>query len=288
MKIGTYFLIFIPIIALSCYTFITYRKLPGMYDLKLVRRVYYIFVMLYMAALFLIYHNNLENAVIIRVENVNNLFINFILFLFMAILWEYLFISCRTLKNFKFKDIELNVSELDQVKYVDKTQDKQISYLDSVINAKLEMVKYVDNYVKNSELNPDKSYKDIIKEYENKRKNLKIFTYYENEMEVMTRELNINKDILSSLLYSINLFGYCIPKGFRKKDYIFAKYKTKYTENDIIIVLNSDFLVDNEHLMLFDTIYYFEVLIELNILQAENDNLSIQNRYIYYNNDIRR
>lgn len=288
MKIWTYFLIFIPIIALSCYTYITYRKLPGMYDLKLVRRVYYIFIMLYMAVLFLIYRDNIENAVIIRIENVNNLFINFILFLFMAILWEYLFISCRTLKNFKFKDIELNVSDLDQVKYVDKTQDKQISYLDSVINAKLEMVKYVDHYVKYSELNPDESYKDIIKEYESKRKNVRVFAYFENETELMARELKINKNILSSLMYSINLFGYCIPKGFRKKDYIFAKYHTKYSENDIIIVLNSDFLVDNEHLMLFDTIYYFEVLIALNILQEENDNLSIQNRYIYYNTDIRK
>lgn len=259
-----------------------------MYDLKLVRRVYYIFVMLYMAVLFLVYRNNIENTVIIRIENVNNLFINFILFLFMAILWEYLFISCRTLKNFKFKDIELDVTDLDQVKYVDKTQDKQISYLDSVINAKLEMVKYVDHYVKHSELNPDESYKDIIKEYESKRKNVRVFAYFENETELMARDLKINKDILSSLMYSINLFGYCIPKGFRKKEYIFAKYHTKYSENDIIIVLNSDFLVDNEHLMLFDTIYYFEVMIALNILQAENDNLSIQNRYIYYNTDIRK
>ncbi|MEL4105659.1 hypothetical protein AAFA46_02290 [Oscillospiraceae bacterium WX1] len=274
---AVYFLIFTPILAFACYTLFSYRKLPDVYDLKLTRRVYYIFVLLYLAVLFLFYRSQVENTVIIHIDNVNNLFVNYAIFLVLAVVWEYLFISCRTLKNFKFKDIELDMTELDQVKYVDKTQDRQIASLDAVLNARIEMAKFVNDYVKNSDLNPEQSYKDIIREYEKKRKNVKVFAYFEHDTEQMAKELSISKDVMTALMYAISLYGYCIPKAFRKKDYIFAKYKTKYTTSDIIVVFSSDFLVDNEHLMLFDAVDYFEVLIGLNILQAENENLGIQN-----------
>lgn len=273
-------LIIIPTVLFSLFTLFSHKRLPYAYNLKLVRRVYYIFVILFVSAVLFIYHDDIEKAIIIQIENISRPYVNYLLIFVIstviAVIWDHLFISCRTLKIFKFKDIELDMSEIDQVKYVDKTQDKQISYLDSVLNAKLEMVKYVDKYVENEDLNPDESYKDIIKEYENKRKNIRVFAYYDDEIELMAKDLSLKTDILSSLLFSISLFGYCIPKEFRKKEYIFAKYKTKYTKNDIIVVLQSDFLVDNEHSMLFDTLNYFEVLIAYNIMQAENENLSIQ------------
>jgi hypothetical protein len=280
MDITACFMILIPIILFSYYTFLSQKKLPNEYNIKLIRRVYYLFAVIYISVFIFIYHDEINQAEIIQVDHVGSRFLNYFLLLaaavIAAILWDYLFISCRSLKTFKFKDMELNISDLDQVKYVDKTQDKQISYLDSVLNAKLEMVKYIDHYVENTELNPDESYKDIISAYEHKRKNIKVHVYYDDEIDQMAKELHIEADMLSSLLFSMNLLGYCIPKGFRKKDYIFAKYKTKYTKRDIIIVLVSDFLVDNEHSMLFDAVYYFEVLIALNILQAEKENTCVQ------------
>lgn len=237
--------------------------------------MYYLFVFVYISTILWLNHDVIESTNIIQIASINSIFSNYSIILFvliaLAIIWDYLFISCKTLANFKFKDIELTINELDQVKYIDNFREKQISSLDAVLNAKLDMIKFVDNYVENNELDPDESYKDILKEYENKRGNIKIHVYFENEITSIETELGLKSDQLSAILYSLQMFGFCNPKEFNNGNYIFAWLKTKYSENDIIVVLISDSLVDKENLMLFDVINYFEVLVSVNILEAEKE-----------------
>jgi hypothetical protein len=119
MDIKMCVMILVPILLFSLYTILSQKKLPNEYNLKLIRRVYYLFSVIYISVFFYIYHEDLDHAEIIQIAHVSNRFLNYFLLIaaavIAAVIWDYLFISCRSLKTFKFKDIELNISELDQV-----------------------------------------------------------------------------------------------------------------------------------------------------------------------------
>ncbi len=277
MTLLTIFLFFMPFITFCVYTFMSNKKLPQEYNFKLVRRVYYLFIILYIFLILLIFRESISSFNIIKLSSVDKALLNYVItIIFMlaaAVLWENLFISCKTLKNVKFKDIELSFDEQSKIEYTDKLQEKEIKSLDSVLNAKINMVKYIDKYVASSDLDPTESYKNILKEYENQRKNIRISMYFENDHDItlMQKEIKLKNDEISSIMFAMNLFGYCKPKKLKNRDYIFARIKTKYTQDDLIIVLVSDFLVDNENLILLDIINYFEVIVTIHILEIEKN-----------------
>lgn len=275
MTLISILLFVVPFIAFCIFTFLSNRKLPQEYNAKLVRRIYYLFIILYLFLLLIVFREAISSLSIIRISNVDKVLLNnivvIIVLLLIAIIWEYLFISCKTLKNVKFKDVELSFDEQNKIEYTDKLQEKEIKSLDSVINTKINMVKYIDKYAANNELDPAESYEDILKEYGNQRKNIKTCVYFENNTNIslMQKKLRLKNDELSSIMYAINLFGYCKPKNLKNLDYIFARIKTKYTEDNIIVVLVSDLLVDNENLILLDIVNYFEMIVTINILEME-------------------
>lgn len=255
------------------YAFISYKKEPNEFDSSLIRRLYYLFTVGNIYAFLVTFHKDLANIKIVTIENVDtksiNLTITALTLIIISIVWEHTFISCKTLKNFKFKDLEISIDDLAKVKHIDKFQEKQINFLYSVLRAKIKMLKYIDYYIKNNELEPNQSYKDILQEYSKKRKNIDIFTYTNNNqgLKNMQKKIRLTPQQISSITYSIKLHGFCTPENFRSQDYMFALIKTKYMEDDIIVVLKSNFIIDREYLILIDIINYFEIKIELLLLQ---------------------
>ncbi len=175
--------------------------------------------------------------------------------------------SCRTFKNFKFKDLEVSIDEIDKIKYVDKFQEKQIDALYLVLNANIKMQKYIDYYVSSHDLDLDTAYTDVIQEYQNKRKGVYLAIFKNNPvgLKMMQKQFKLSPQQLSSIMYSVNLNGFCTPNNFRSQNYIFAEIKTKYINDDLIIVLKGDLLIDKEYLVIIDIINYFEIRIALEI-----------------------
>jgi hypothetical protein len=212
----------------------------------------------------------------IKTNQVDQTLLNTVIFIsamfLLFILWEHLFISCKSFKTFKFKDIEMTFDDRQNIQYVDKLQEKQIESLYAVLNAKIKMLKYIDYYIDNEVLDPQKSYFDILKEYRVKRGNVQLNCYTMNSdgINQLQREFKLTLAQLSSIMYSINLFGFCRPKEFRKQNYIFSRIKTKYLEDDIIVVLKGNLLIDKENFVIVDIINYFELLISNKILEADN------------------
>lgn len=270
------------IFAFSLFTYKSFKKIPCEYDMKLVRRIYYIFTIVHIYFFIVLFKSHIKDIKIVKTDNINTNLVNYLIiicFLFiLSILWEYLFVSCRTFKNFKFKNMEISVDELSEVKYVDNLQEKEIDTLYSVLNAKIKMLKYIDYYINNKDLNPQKSYINILKEYKERRKGIEISIFNENAkgLKHMQKKLKLNHQQLSSIIYSMNLYGFCSPINFRNDNYIFARIRTKYLEDDIIIVLRSNFLIDKEYLVLIDIINYFEIKIDLEILKLTNESNNVE------------
>lgn len=258
----------IPYVLLVLFTYKSYMKLPTGYDVKLTRRVYYLFVILYIAALTVFCDDTLKSINVFDIKNAAISYIVNIALLFLVFTaWEYIFISCKTFKTIKFKDTELTFDDLSSVQYADKLQEKENDNLYAVLNAVIKVKKYIDEYLEKNTYNYLESYKDIIKEYENKRQDVSIYVCSDNKdgLSELQREQKLSEQELSSIFYSVNMFGFSIPKQFRKDNYIFARLKTKYLADNIIIVLRGKMLIDKENLVLADILNYFEVKMTLEL-----------------------
>jgi hypothetical protein len=268
-------LLLVCVLVFGGFTYKCYRKLPFEYDFKFVRRIYYLFVILFISAVTCLYEGKIKNITVISIDKNNQILLNnalFIAFLFLLfVIWEHLFISCSTFKVLRFKDVEITFDDRQKVQYVDKLQENQIESLYAVLNAKIKMSKYIDYYVENKELDPQISYFDILKEYGKKRRNVAVDCYSMDSdgLNQLQRDCKLTSEQLSSIVYSINLCGFCRPKEFRRQSYIFALVKTIYIETDIIVVLKSDLLIDKENLVIIDIIDYYELLVSNKILEAK-------------------
>lgn len=254
----------------------SYRKLSLGYDIKFIHRIYYLIVILYIALLVIFFDNQISTIDFFNTSNLDARYaINILLLFAFFVIWEFIFISCKTFKLLKFKDIELSLEDKSSLTYIDKFQEKQIECLYSVLNAKIEMVKYIDSYIDNEVIEPYQSYIDILNEYKEKRKGVKVYAYFNNDNGIrdMQRELNINDNQLTSIMYSISIFEFCFPKNFKKKDYIFYKIKTKFVQEDLLVVLKSSLLIDNENSILADIINYFELKISFELAYNTSEEL---------------
>jgi hypothetical protein len=124
--------------------------------------------------------------------------------------------------------------------------------------------------MENNDLNPIEAYKNILKQYSNNRNKVQIYIYYDNEIDLMRNELKLTTHELSAIMFAISLTGFCTEKNFRNNNSIFAKINTKYIEEDIYIVLKGEVLIDSEYLILIDLVNYFELKVDIEILEAEN------------------
>lgn len=264
----------------SYFTYKSYLKRPLDFDIKLTRRLYYIFTIVHIYFFIVLFHKEISCLNILKMPHSTSSTLDYIaissIIFILSMFWESVFISCRSFSNIKFKDVEITMEELSQAKYTDTFQEKQINNLYSVLNAKIKMLKYVDYYIREKELSPETIYFDVLGEYPKKRKNAKVNVFYQNDdgLALMQKKMRINQEVLSSLLYSLGLYGFCSPKDFRTKDYIFTLIKTKYTEDDIIVVLQGDFLIDKEHLILINIIHYLELKIDFEISQLPDPTTS--------------
>lgn len=262
--------ILFPTILSMAYIYLCYKRLPFEYDGKMIRRIYYLLVLIYLTGLSFSFSEEISSIKILRVENnIINFGLVLLVLFCLFFIWEYIFVSCKTFKSIKIKDVEVSMDEVGVIKYVDKLQEKEIKCLYSIIDAKINMTQFIDSYIMTNELNPSVSYKDIITEYQNKRGNIKVYVYNETSegLNTIQQKHELNNHDFSSILYVLNHAGYYISREVSKKNHIYVRIRTKYLDYDIIVVLESDFLIDNEYLILIDLVHYFENKVELEIMK---------------------
>lgn len=269
----------IPVVYYVAYVVLSYRKSPVELDYKMSRRIYYLYSFIWTAVVVWIFHQDLPTINIINTKSVNSLWLNYSVVLFIfglyILAWDYLFISCTTIRKIKYKDIEFNLEEQETVRHTDEFQESQIQLLYKILSIRNKMIKYIDEYVKQNNLDPFDSYKNIMMQYSKKRKNLKVLTeiYNQTGLYKIGKVLKLNQRQISSIAYAIELTGFCNFSEFKCNDIIFSKIKTMYVEEDILLVLQSRSLIDKENLILIDIINYFELRVENEILIAENQHL---------------
>lgn len=258
------------------FTYLSYKKIPNEYDYKLIRRLYYLLIMAYIAIFVVVFKNDIKKYHIINIQNANATIINALIIaislFILSMFWEYIFISCKSFKNIKIKDFEITVDERKDIKHFDNLQDKEIKSLYNVLFAKIRMLKFINEYVEEREfLNPEEFYSDILQEYKNKRKNINIYIYKQNYKgyHQMQRDFNLTSKELSSIIYTIDMFGFCSPQKIKSKEHSFSRIKTKFADYDLLVVLESKLLVDGENYIIFDIINYFEQVVSLKIMECD-------------------
>ncbi|SHI64400.1 hypothetical protein SAMN02745941_04118 [Clostridium intestinale DSM 6191] len=276
MDIKLLLFIFIPIVFFIMYMFLAHFKQGFEEDMKLTRRGYYVVVLIWISLFSISFYEKIKEFTIIEVSWSPQYRFNFIFFLagicLLAVIWDFVFISCRTLINIKLKNTEFTLDEIKSVKYVEMLQENEIDTLYAVLNSKIKVLKYIDTRLENGlDVDINELYESVIKEYAKIRKQIKVYTYYDSEEDIsrMQKDIKLTLESLSSIMYSINLFGFCKPQEFRKSKYIFAKLNTKYLNENIIFVLKGNLLIDKEHIIIIEVISYLEQKLEIEVLKME-------------------
>ncbi|WDV46240.1 hypothetical protein PV797_00755 [Clostridiaceae bacterium M8S5] len=280
MAVKLFILLMISVCVYVVFAVKSFKNIPVDYDIKFIRRIYYCYSLVWIIVFNIMFYDIIKTVQIIRVSAIMstqfavNVFIVSTVLFIGCLIWEYLFISCKSIRIFRFKNLALKLEreereKIKSIAYYGRFVKREKDTLYAVLNAMLEMEEYINQYIKEEDLSPYVCYEKILKEYKSKRKNIDVNVYYENtsQFDLMKRQLGLTEHQLSSIICTMNIFGFCSKDGFRKKDYIFGKIETKYLPENIIVVLRSKHLIDKEFLILFDIINYFELRLELEMLK---------------------
>lgn len=279
--IVVYGLIVISFIAYCFYTVVCRMISPAKQDFRLIRRTYYLFVILQIAVFAFFFNDQIKTLSIIKVSFIDETVLNYaviiVLWFLAAFIWESLFISCRSIKTLKFKDIEFSLSELLTVEYSDKLREKEIKNLYQVLKAKLAMVKFIDDYIeKTIDLDPEVAYRHVITHYSTFRGNIKLFVRKETMegLEELKQKLNFKSDQMTSVIYTINnsaIQSCLIPaaQSSDNKDCIVMRIKTEFSNENIFVGMKGQGLIANEDFVIADIVHYFELAVSNDILATE-------------------
>lgn len=276
MTIKILILIFISLALYIIFAIKSYKSLPVGYDNKFVKRIYYCYSILWIIVFNILFYDVIKTIEIISISlvkttqyAVNVCFVSALIFIGFLI-WEYIFISCKSVRIFRFKNLAVKLEKeerekISNIAYYGRFVKREKDTLYAVLNALLEMEEYINQYILQEDLSPYVCYANILKEYKKKRKNIDVLVFYENtnQMELMRKKLNLTEQQISAIMCSVNIYGFCSQDGYKNRDYIFGKIETKFHPENIIVVLKSKHLIDKEFLILIDIINYFELKLEL-------------------------
>lgn len=265
----------------ACFSIQCFRKTVVKYDVKFIKRLYYCFVLCWLITFNMMFYDVIKTIQVFKVSSIassqyafNCCVVSLVIFIGF-LLWEYIFISCKSIRFFMFNNVALKLEseekeKINNIIYYARFVKREKNTLYAVLNAVFGVEEYIDKYIEDKkDLSPYVCYKKILKEYERQRKRVKLNVYYDNgeQMEQMRKDIGLNKQQLTSLVCVLKMYEFCAKDGFRNKDYMFVKIDTKYHPEKLIVVLRGKHLIDKEFLILFNLIRYFDIKQELEMLK---------------------
>ena len=192
-------------------------------------------------------------------------------------IWESIFISSKSIKNFKFKDTEITFEEMDSINYLENFRAKQVEIFNDVLDCKRKTMIHIDDKFELTEDSDEFLFTQlhVINYYSRCRKNLEIRCEYIHESNYSSLGGRYSIKDFPKVAYIMEHFGYC---SFRNKDdylkRIISKVNTRLSTAPIFIDMIGD-LMDEEHAIIIDILNYYDLKFELEyykLLDSESHN----------------
>ncbi len=249
------------------------------YDKRMFKRAYYLFILIWAISVIYLFNNEINNLKIIDVSKKDNsqlpnyLYVIFGIVVF-AFIWDFLFISCRNISSFVFKDIKITADEITEIKIKEDINEKNTNLLHSIINVQNKMIcdmsGYIINYKNDESMDEDFLYRDIIKKYAHLRKSVDINIYNNDTLdyEKIKKDCKLDDAQLSGIKYALVSSKLCIPSNL-DTDIIYAIISTEFC-GEYIIILKSELLHKHECMIIQNLITILDVYLENVYLEGQN------------------
>lgn len=285
--IFTYFVLISPIAAFLFYTIADILKV-GLYEKlgnKSIKMIYYLFMLIWSVAVFALYRKEILSINIFKEYVINKELLNAMLYfaavLLFTLIWDTLFISCKSISSLRYKDTEITLEEAQNIGKMTIAKEQDIKFLVDILKIKYMMICDMEEYANSLETFDENMYIKLMKKYSNlrKAKRFEYFSYNEEGLEEFRRRYKYSEAEFSKVMYNLDLNGVCVPES-KDESIFYAIIKTEYSDYDFIITLHSGTILFDEHKIIQNIITVLDLYItikckDLEIADLKNENCKI-------------
>lgn len=285
--IFSYCVLIIPIAVFLFYTIADILKAGLCEKLgnKTIKMVYYLLMLMWSVAVFALHREEILSINIFKEYVINKELLNVMLYfaavLLFTLIWDTLFISCKSIRSLKYKDTEITLEEAENIGKMTIEKNQDIKFLIDILKIKYMMICDMEEYANNLDSFDENMYIKLMKKYSNlrKAKRFEYFSYNEDGLEEFRRKYKYTEADFSKVMYNLDLNGVCIPES-KDESIFYAIVKTEYSDYDFIITLHSGTILFDEHKIIQNIITVLDLYItikckDLEIADLKNDNCKI-------------
>lgn len=245
-------------------------------DKKKIRRIYYLFSLIWSVAFIVVFQDRIENKKIISSYFVDHATINLILTaIFIALftfVWDVLFISCHSVSKLSLKGLEITTQEFTEATKAIESKVEDLLLLERIMKVQYILIMDMHNYyISLKYFNSNTIYTKLIKKYVRLRRNVSIdcYPYNSQGLEKVKKDLKVDDVTFSSIYHTLEVDGVCLPLAGKVSDKLFAVVNVSFAYDDLLLVISSERIAKNEHLILQSIISHFDAILELEGLKLE-------------------
>lgn len=241
---------------------------------KVIRMLYYLLMLIWSVSIFSIYKNEILALSLFDEYNINrqvcNVSVYFAAAFILTLVWDMLFISCKSIKSLKYRSTEISLEEAEDIKQATIAKNQDIEFLYDILRVKYILICEMEDYVDKLKCFDEDMYVTLLKKYAELRKAKRFECFQSNfdGLKDFREKYKYTKADFSKILYNLDFNGVCIPDS--KDDYIFyAVIRTTYSEHDLIITLHSGKLLFDEHLIIQNIVTVLDLYVTIKCRDME-------------------
>lgn len=207
-------------------------------------------------------------------NNINKSVLNSLIFFavtFIAtLIWDVMFISCKSIKSLKYRNTEISLEEAEDIKQATIVKNEDIEFLYDILKIKYILICEMEDYVEELDSYDENMYVNLMRKYAEMRKakRFECFSYNFEGLKRFREKYRYTEAEFSKIMFILDFNGVCILD--KEDEHIFyAIIKTMYSEEDIIITLHSLRLLIDEHLIIQNIVTILDLYVTIKCRDLE-------------------
>ncbi|PAB60491.1 hypothetical protein [Anaeromicrobium sediminis] len=270
--IARYILIFFPFITILLSMYLMY--FTDMWK-RTISRIYYFLNLIWITIFLMNFHEPICSADLLIKYNtwdreIFNVGAVAILLILAIKFMEITFFSTINIKKFSFKGMEMTVDDMKEFKHISRLGKDNHKISANVVKAQNRIICEMEKYIESQEFYPPILYENLVAKYQNLRKDVKIRCFDDNteglRKMAQTNKLEIEK--LTHIMCTLKEHGVCICKTKCGKK-IYGLIDTKFTPDDMIVVIEGSNTINGEHLIVRNIIGILDLHLHIEVERME-------------------
>jgi hypothetical protein len=183
---------------------------------------------------------------------------------------EITFFSTINIKKFSFKGMEMTVDDMKEFRDISRMGKDNYKISANVVKAQNRIICEMENYIESQEFYPPILYENLVAKYENIRKDVKIRCFDDNVegLKKMAENNKLEIEKLTHIMCTLKEYGVCICKEKCGKR-IYALIDTKFTPDDMIVVIAGKNTINGEHLIVRNIVSILDLHLRIEVERIE-------------------